>query len=87
VTIPVVTGGLQYRLALSADSTLTEEALVTASLAHRSDFRVDSTVALTTVVRRPISLRATYQTRYVHTPVPGFMRFDSVLSVSLLTRF
>jgi putative salt-induced outer membrane protein YdiY len=87
VTIPVVTSGLQYRLALGSDSTLTEEALVTASLAHRSDFRVDSTVALTTVVRRPISLRATYQTRYVHTPVPGFMRFDSVLSVSLLTRF
>lgn len=86
-SIPVATAGVQYRFALSQDTTFTEEALATSSLTHGDDWRLDSTAALTTIIRQPIALRVSYNTKYLNKPVPTFQRLDTLLSVSLVARF
>jgi putative salt-induced outer membrane protein YdiY/ketosteroid isomerase-like protein len=83
----VATAGAQYRVTLSPNTVITEEALATGSLSLGTRWRLDNTLSVTSVLREPFSLRASYGTKYVHQPVPGFRRLDAVLSVGLLARF
>jgi putative salt-induced outer membrane protein YdiY len=84
---PVATAGVQYRLTLSPSTTLSEDGETTASLTRGSDWRFENTLGLTTVLRQPFSLRASYNSRYVNNPVPGFQRLDAVLSLGFVARF
>jgi putative salt-induced outer membrane protein YdiY len=84
---PVATAGAQYRLALSPSTNLSVDVLATGFLVRRENWRVESTPAITTAFRRPFSLRVSYQTKYINNPVPGFRRFDAILSAGLVARF
>jgi putative salt-induced outer membrane protein YdiY/ketosteroid isomerase-like protein len=87
VIAPTAAAGVHYRWTLSAATSIAEEALVTTSLARRNNWRAESTLSLTTTLRRPLALRTSYQTRYLNEPVPGFKRLDAVLSMSVVARF
>jgi putative salt-induced outer membrane protein YdiY len=84
---PVATAGLQYRFAVTPATTITEDAQATGSLTRGANWRLESTLALTTVLRQPFSLRASYASRFVNNPVPGFQRLDAILSLGLVARF
>ena len=85
--VPNATAGVQYRLRLSPSALITEDALVTESLVRAANLRVESVVAVQSVLRSPFSLRVSYQTKYLNEPVPGFKRLDAILSLSLVARF
>jgi putative salt-induced outer membrane protein YdiY len=87
VSAPSAATGVHYRWALSSATSIAEEALVTTSLARRNNWRAESTLSLTTTLRRPVALRTSYQTKYLNEPVPGFKRLDAVLSMSVVARF
>jgi putative salt-induced outer membrane protein YdiY len=87
VIAPTAAAGVHYRWALSTATSIAEEALVTTSLARRNNWRAESTLSLTTTLRRPLALRTSYQTKFLNEPVPGFKRLDAVLSMSVVARF
>jgi putative salt-induced outer membrane protein YdiY len=84
---PSATFGVHYRWTLSRSTTIAEEALITRSLARSANWRAENTVSLTTTLRGPLALRTSYNTKLLNVPVPGFERFDAVLSMSVVARF
>ncbi len=84
---PVATAGVQYRLTIAPATNISVDALSTTYLNRAFNWRVETTPSLTTVLRRPFSLRVSYTTKYNSRPVPGFKGFDAVLSLGLVGRF
>ena len=84
---PVATAGVQYRLTIAPATNISIDALSTTYLNRAFTWRAETTPSLTTVLRRPFSLRASYTTKYNNRPVPGFKPFDAVLSLGLVARF
>ena len=83
----ISTAGLQYRYSLTDMTSITEETLLTSSLSDAGNWRIESTLAFTTVLRQPFQLRTSYLAKYSRLPVPGFEPFDGILSVALTARF
>ena len=83
----ISTAGLQYRYSLTDMTSITEETLLTSSLSDTGNWRIESTLAFTTVLRQPFQLRTSYLAKYSRLPVPGFEPFDGILSVALTARF
>jgi putative salt-induced outer membrane protein YdiY len=84
---PIATAGVQYRYNLNATTSITEDTLFTNSLNAVGNWRLESTVAFTTVLHQPLQLRTSYQAKYSNQPVPGFQPFDGILSAALTVRF
>jgi putative salt-induced outer membrane protein YdiY len=84
---PLATAGVQYRLTIAPDTAVSLDAQASSFLNEGANWRVESTPAVTTVLRTPLSLRVSYATKYINLPVPGFKRFDAILSLGLLARF
>jgi putative salt-induced outer membrane protein YdiY len=80
-------GGVHYEAKLSPTSSFSDDARFFASLSHATDRRFDQTTALTAQVTSRLSLKGSYVVHYVHDPVPGFRRTDTVSSVTLAVTF
>jgi putative salt-induced outer membrane protein YdiY len=92
ITSPTLTAALAnfggaYRWQVARATALTDEALLTASLDDRDDWRLSNTLAITTAMTRLLSIRVAHELRLVNLPVPGFERRDTVIAVALVAKF
>ncbi|MDP1568653.1 MAG: DUF481 domain-containing protein [Vicinamibacterales bacterium] len=79
--------GGAYRWQITRATAVTDDALVTASLDEREDWRLSNTLAVTTTMTRVLSIRVAHELRMVNQPVPGFERRDTVIAVALVAKF
>ena len=79
--------GLLYKLKLTKTSDLSEELLYTRDLKDSQDWRVANTFSVTAAISTVLSLKASHVLNYLHEPVPGFGRTDTVTSLALVAKF
>lgn len=79
--------GSAYRWRLSRTLEIADDALLTASLDDRNDWRFSNTFAFTTTMTRVLSVRLSHDLRVVNAPVPGFERRDTIVAVALVAKF
>lgn len=87
LSTPTLGAGGLYTLKISETSDLTEDGHFLFSLSDRDDWRYSNAVALTARMTTVLSLKLSNTTRYVHMPVFGFKRTDSLTAIALVAKF
>jgi putative salt-induced outer membrane protein len=87
LSFALVNLGGAYRWRISRTSTLSENAILTASVDEQEDWRFGHALAFTTTVNRVFSVKLSHELKFVNRPVLGFEKTDTVLSAALVARF
>lgn len=87
LSFPLANFGAGYKWQISKTADFTEVALFTASLDEGEDWRFGNALALTAAMTSVFSLKASHEVRHVNTPVPGFEKSDTQMSVALVAKF
>ena len=83
----IATMGVFYKLAVSATATLENTAQTVFSLEDGRDRRVTNVASLSARLNALLSRKVTHTTRWVKSPVPGFMKTDTITGVALVAKF
>ncbi len=79
--------GGAYEWRITRTTTVGDEALLTALLDDREDWRLVNALTVTTAMTRVLSVRLAHELRLANVPVPGFERRDTVIAVALVAKF
>jgi putative salt-induced outer membrane protein len=86
-SFPLANFGAAYKWQLSKSADITDAAILTESLADRSEWRFGNAFALAAAITRVFSLKLSHDTKFTNIPVPGFEKTDRLTSVALVARF
>ena len=78
---------LAYQWALNDTAEIANNARLTANLQDGPDWRLDDTVAVSASLNRTLSLKLSYQVKYLNRPVPGFEKTDTIASAAIVAKF
>lgn len=81
------TAGLRYGLSLAKQGQWTQEAYFTTALGDSSDWRLRHEASVSASLNTVLSLKFSHTLTYLHEPVPGFERTDTVGSAALVAKF
>lgn len=81
------TAGLRYGLIFSKTSKWSQQAHLTTDLTDSSDWRLRHEASIAAGLTSVLSLKFTHTLTYLHEPVPGFERTDTVGSAALVATF
>jgi putative salt-induced outer membrane protein len=84
---PLANAGAAYKWQFSKTADLTNASLFTASLERADDWRASNVFALTAAMVRVLSLKLSHELKHLNTPVPGFKKTDTHVSVALVAGF
>lgn len=87
LSTPTLGAGGLYTLKISETSDLTEDGHFLFSLSDGPDWRYNNAVALTARMTTLLSLKLSNTIRYVHMPVLGFERTDTLTAIALVAKF
>ena len=76
-----------YRWSMSRTAELRQEATFTSNLSQRSDWRFANTTAVAASINALLSLKLSHALNYLHEPVAGFERVDTVTSAAVVATF
>lgn len=77
-------GRLTYRWRVTPTVNTSTETTITGDLERAGNWRASNKASATFTVSRALSLKLSHQLEYLHEPVPGFMRLDTITSVGLV---
>jgi putative salt-induced outer membrane protein len=77
----------KYKWALSRTTELTHDAAFLLPFEDRDAWRYANTLAVSAGLSRLFSLKLSHTLAYLHEPVPGFRKTDTILSAALVAKF
>ncbi|HUF67507.1 MAG TPA: DUF481 domain-containing protein, partial [Longimicrobiales bacterium] len=80
----VATGTFAYAWTIAPGAELRDDLAITADLQSGTNWRATNGVALSVVLTRLLSIKASHSVEYRHFPVPGFGRTDTRSAVALV---
>jgi putative salt-induced outer membrane protein len=81
------TAGLRYGLAISRQGHWSQQAYLTTDLTDSSDWRLRHEASIAATLTSVLSLTFTHTLTYLHEPVPGFERADTVGAAAIVAKF
>jgi len=78
---------LDYTWALNDAAKLTNVGAFTANLQDGPDWRFSDTAAIAASLNRTLSLKLSYQVKFLNRPVPGFDKTDTIVSAAVVAKF
>jgi putative salt-induced outer membrane protein len=81
------TAGVSYRWKLSPTAEFAEDLNYLYDFKDSSDWRAGAMTSLTASVTKILSVKLSHQLSYLHVPVPGKKRTDTILLASLVAKF
>ena len=78
---------LAYKWTLDDTAEIANNAGFTANLQDGPDWRFSDTVVLSASLNRALSLKVSYQVKYLNRPVPGFKATDAIVSAAIVAKF
>jgi putative salt-induced outer membrane protein len=79
--------GAGYKLKLSENADISDDARFTFSLSDGDDWRFNNILSVNAKLVSILSLKASNIVRYVNEPVPGFDTTDTITSIALVAKF
>ena len=79
--------GERYKLKLSANADITDDARFNFSLSNGDDWRFNNLLAVNAKLVSILSLKASNVVRYVNAPVTGFDSTDTITSIAVVAKF
>jgi putative salt-induced outer membrane protein len=81
------TAGISYRWKISPTAEFGEDLNYLYDFKDSSDWRAGAVTSLTASVTKILSVKLSHQLSYLHSPVPGKKRTDTILLASLIAKF
>ena len=79
--------GARYKLKLSENADVTDDARFVFSLSDGDDWRFNNVLAVSAKLVSILSLKASNTVRYVHAPVIGFDPTDTITAIAVVAKF
>jgi len=79
--------GVLYDWKLSDNAEITDDARILFSLSDGNDWRAGNIASLSAKLTTVFSLKMSNTIRYVNSPVPGFLKTDTITAVALVAKF
>lgn len=78
---------LAYTWAITDTAEIANDAGFTANLQDGPDWRFGDTLAVSASLNRTLSLKLSYQVKYLNRPVPGYEKTDTIASAAVVATF